>query len=1160
MADTVELVDLVSINDWIQARLESKGNHSDPEISIKETKELLRKFIRGKIVALKDHLGRDRITCQAVTVRTSFRETQEYLRPDYSFPRKLSELLVEPAFQRPFSFDFCPEADQPFSNCMLVEPHIKADLPKTFAALHRVRGDLEQEDSQNRNANLYFSARINSFWEQLAHSEIKEVRDRYIKPGSPDSEVFCIFAAQNSNTSENVVKPRHIVAIYFLSEPDFLEKAQGNGLMKDILETADQLFNGLTLIEKIDSALFQLEGLQLVAKLLPHFSNSDLSTADKVSLSIEEFKKVLAGHIVGRTFEGKVPDVFYISTAFEKTSEGKFFPKLSLYPIALRIDHSLAASQIAHRQIASISKLLLKQYLDFHKDRIVFGKSEEEEFALDENFVNVLDPSLLGCPDFSNWLHHVWQKDKPDLMHMVEHDTKLKDLDSSLVTPWEAFNKPSDPSKKNKSIVAYVVEGEPNHSSQNNKTLPRGIIAIESSNVAAFSDSDIEGLRAVLSGLSSLIRSVTHPNSPLDYRHQVKQAFRRYVPSSKPKVLSSEHALSLVFLAHTLDAKEAKKTCDAIRKQSKNPKVKDTEYLANSFRLDDKSLSLAATIVSRLQPVDDETLSDQQAARHIEKRVRSTQDFIASLRDTEGLALALEFLESCTENFLWANYFYSFGQALGDRVNTDVPNFHFMRPGYSASQMFMAVVKDELKQVIKLAEKKKLDTERDRYLRHVRYKVVNAARIPVTAYAFDSDGSKGIAMSRGGDLSKGKFRKSFGVLVSDLISSRGGEKEEVSTLISSVVAYLTSHTPGVKHEGKKPTHVSTLKTKVIALLGPSLELWRNTKYPLAADTLTELVRLAFRLPDWCDFSERPPKEQLNSVDPVVKRDAERRAHLIDTYEKFEEFCRNAGDVGVGLRDFWDAETLSNSDSDANLIKDLASITHGDLNARNLAWSEDLKSFFLIDFEHVGASITGTDHSRLAINLVTELFGAFLDKTGPSGPTTSINQRQIPYITKEIDTVLEHLPGLIRDLTQGGSTPTAVHVTEFAPNNGKRPEVGSVVWWLIGAILKELPTDVGLKNQDAVETHNYLWGYCLFCSCLKEFEYSLRLLNEDDLDGVLRQARRKSMNLFSMSATDLFEFLWDAENTENNLPKDVLGRIFRYFVAGRLLYEVVRNGK
>lgn len=1165
--------DIRQINDWLQYKLsgsEKEYIEEHPGLSKSNTAELLKDFVKGKIVEIKQLLGSQ--SCRAVTIRSEFRSSQDYLRPTYSFPAELSPLLEEPAFQKPFSYEYNSTTGLPFSEDMPSYPKLGLNLPATFIAIHKVSDpeEIGEGVSVEKNPEFAFGPRINSFWNDIGHSPVAEVNSRYIDPVKMNDEfcasdkgIYCLFTARNAENLKDTLRPQHIAAIYFVAENKQIDEIE-QVLLSQLHAISESLFDGIALIERIDSALFELEGLQLVAKLLPKFTDSDIAPADKISLAIGEFGKLVANHIIGRTAEGAPPKIFYMNCAFEHLENEEFVPRLSLYPLVYRHKYPLAATQVSHRSLPSASKFLLKCYLEADTDIIAFGRqvgrdSDWQEAKLAPEFVNLFTSKNLGLSehDEEDWLHTIWKENRSDILHMVEHDSRLPSEANGSATLWSALNKPSSPEDQNRSIVAYVVKGEKLGMKGDLpvRSFPRGILAIESKNVAAFSDTDVGGLRTVLSGFSSLIRIITHQNSPVDYRPQLSAAFDRYVPNDPAVDLDIQIKRKFIFLAHTIDGFELHKlnsTLLAIKE--KMPEAFDV-FVKENFGLTPDSIALIDRFIKCIDPAADQGLSEKEANEHITRRVKKVQEFIKEILDTKGLLEAINFLEACTENFLWSSYIYSLGQALGDRINQKLPKFHFMRPGYSASQMFMAIVENELKQVVKLSSKSKLEKERRKYLDFVRYRVVNAARIPVNAFAFDSDGLRGMDQSAGVPDTERKYRDYFGVLVSDLVFAKDPNTRQVATLVSTVVDHLKAKARTPK--GKSSPSISQIQPKIRQLFTNSLDLWKRIEPSTDVETVVAAVRSAYRLPKICNF-EHPDTEELNSEDLDKKNEAKRKADLIKTYEAFVKFSSNSGMLGEELKSRWSAEDLSQFLAPSTLNTDLASITHGDMNARNLAWAAGLNSFFLIDFEHVGYGIDGTDQMRLVVNLTTDLFGSFLETTATRWPTSQHDEDEIRKFAGEIDTVLTNLPNAIKAFLSGGDR-SVIEIMESIITDGVEEPSQQELWGLIVNIVKTLPSPSRSADKESYRAYNYLWGYCLFCSCLKEFEYSLISIDEE-IELVLREAKKQKIFLSTISSADLFKFLWTQSSLGEDPSTELLGKIFRYFVAGKLLYGVIYDDK
>ena len=96
--------DLRTINEWIEKRLSGK-DHND-------VLTLEKDFIREKIHEVKEVFNVK--TCRLVSLRSSFRKNQDYLRPVYSFPTNLKTHFASRSFQKPFSFEYEVESNFPF--------------------------------------------------------------------------------------------------------------------------------------------------------------------------------------------------------------------------------------------------------------------------------------------------------------------------------------------------------------------------------------------------------------------------------------------------------------------------------------------------------------------------------------------------------------------------------------------------------------------------------------------------------------------------------------------------------------------------------------------------------------------------------------------------------------------------------------------------------------------------------------------------------------------------------------------------------------------------------------------------------------------------------------------------------------------------------------
>lgn len=395
-------------------------------------------------------------------------------------------------------------------------------------------------------------------------------------------------------------------------------------------------------------------------------------------------------------------------------------------------------------------------------------------------------------------------------------------------------------------------------------------------------------------------------------------------------------------------------------------------------------------------------------------------------------------------------------QSMGDRVNQDLPRFRSMSPGYSASGMFMAKIEGELRQVVKLSTAHKLKIELSKYKTYVRYKLVNAARIPSNALAFDTRGEDGrlSAINEAATTHQNKHYEAYGVLVSDLVSGGGSDNENVRTFLD-----LLAHAIGVPNAQNWPT-LDTISSSIANVFPQVDKLWLLDKDKLSLHVgVLNAVKMVFHL-------------------PVGDNSDARRAQ--DLNDALSHFGKISGRSDVTLESL--TERFSNGIITTTELEKILSIVHGDLNARNLTWADALNSFFLIDFESTGPGFRGADQFRLAINTVNELFGAWL-QFRPSGKDNSI-------VWKELEAGITFFADLFGELTKSGSTPLHTLVKSHSSTTGASPESDAAIVKILASILETATWPDRGTDQESTSWRKF-WAYVLLCSVLKEFEYSCR---------------------------------------------------------------------
>jgi V8-like Glu-specific endopeptidase len=1117
------------INKWLEDRLGKKGGDQQ------DTAELRSDFIAGVMAQIREALGIDRSL--VVTVRTAFRKTQEYLRPVYTDPPRLAGYYEVPSNQSPFSFAVDAELGLPFGKLECVhEENAEAGM---FSALHKVRSfDSERTDASN-DPKQAFAPRIDKFWTEL---------NRKLPDLDSHGQICCFFAGRNKdglNLGERV-ELQDLIALYFVAPQDFFsEPGQLSNRVLMAGELAEQLFTGIKLISRIDSSLFKLEGLQIVAELLPEFSKPDVALADKIAMAIERFKSHLGRHLIGRQQDGQAPNVFYLAASFEQTDPG-FFPRLEMYPHIYRLDHVIGSFQVAHRWIPSATKLLLYKYLTSDSLHIVFGRHEGRSpddhaawhrVKVSDEFGGLFASEALGTPPLRDWIDRIWTAEFPDLLHMVSHDEKWR-LTEGRKSPWKALNRPADPRRENNSIVAFVVEGEllAEDGGREKRTLPRGIFAIESEHIDAFSDDDLKGLREVFVGLAALVRRSTHRNSPLDYRNKVANAFEREPPPDSLWAGSGDENLAtrFIFAAQKLDGRELEKLCLEIEGLTAGSDTAARESALAEYGLSAVSFKQVEEIRAFCEGYADSSVDDKRAAQLMELRKRSAQAWLANRQITPDDAdrQTVEFLEAVTENFAWSGFLSSLSQALGDRVNRKVPEFRFMAGGYSAARMFTASLHGELRQVVKLSTKQKLERERNNYADQVRYRVVNAARISVNGFAFDTQGEFGR------DGTKRVSGIPYGALVSDLVS---GRRTSIVTLLSAVAGAILNNqppttepyrqlsAPSASNSGEDDVSIEDMAGALDKLFRTGMIHWRESSSPIQGGaTSLHLARQAFRLPKhW--------------IQPISDEDKAARARREDLNNAQTRFALLVGDVGkTRFKDAWEMKRREVPFWDRVIgIQSLQPATiHGDLNSRNLTWSSELKSFFMIDFEHVGQWFFGVDQFRLLVNLVTETFEA--------ASTEGQNEDDLLRLMNEIDQAVKYLWRIARVLF------TAPHkgLGDLAADTFKTFRT-SQLCTIISTLLNCV--ELGHRAEHLIE-RNRFWSYVLFCAALKEFEYSCRSTEAERVEQIL--TRGKGSAIYRLNAAAIRDLIENISELRHETNSVAFSNYFRHFTAARLLWGII----
>ncbi len=1003
-----------SFRNYVEDRLKARGGERG------EVREVKDAYIRDKIEGILKDLKGDREeewTIRMATIRIVSSDETRYLRPVYADPPDTVKTARDLSANNRLTYQ---NADNTLKGIKTNRRYREKGNSVQFAAIDCL-------DDRNK-AKLgvepgLFVGRIDDVCSKLASNPA----------GKPDACFFCVRAKERDDaaqpkTSEPRYEATHMLAIYLNGDL----KAVDESALKSAHNKCQALFNELDAIMKLDSELFKLEGNSVVADVQPVFFNPDLAPADKIAFMIERLKRLLQDHLElhhlkdqdteqeGTTGQNaSAISVHYVSLAYEleEGESGAYTPIFQIYPHVYREYSPYAALRIAHPEIPSVSKFLLYHYFRSYEHNvarsIVLSATSERTAVLSESFKKVFesDPDFINILDAEN-RKKLFGATEPDQVHIHEpiKTNGGRTADNQLPEgTWKALNVVVDAKQPNKATVAFVIEGDVIHNSASGteqpetveyKRLPRAIVAIESPDIDFLSKSERETVRDILIHMSALIRHLFHDNSLLDYRVKLSRAYRSFVPAKARGDISRPLVARLLLCAMSIDV-------EALGNLLEQVKIREDKFSYLAACLDAFYRKLSHTIIHKDDIGNNKLVKDSIEARlglAIQFVDKNTDDILKikkadqfgvdskELDEAEELRNKLEsfvvFLEACPRNSAWAGYAPSLAEALGDRAEGALPSFSLIAPGFSAAGLYMAVVKDEIQQVAKLSSVAKLRSELDRYKRHVRYKVVAAARTPTIGLAFDTTGEVAYkwvnSREFNGSIALGKAeqetydKRAYGVLISDLaaaeMSTRHEKDKTVRTLLNQIASLIS---------GQSPTR--------------NLSFCKNCQ--AAADSIDRLFRISTKL--WRTGVKRDGTKPLNTIDMLqqtfrLERTADDYDGYIDgrddddrkggsqktpQYDKVEFPLKKyiAKDTMRGLLNFESHATVSFDDNDDDDDEPkMYAIVHGDLNSRNLAWSAALEHYILIDFEHTDIGIWGSDQARLVVNILVELYSGVSD--------------------------------------------------------------------------------------------------------------------------------------------------------------------------------------
>lgn len=997
------------------------------------TPDFLRKLIESHINHLRKAVF-EGCEFKLVTVRDGNTRAGSFLRPLYAEPGMLYEYFSSPDYLDPLDHS----KKDPFEPR---SPFVR-EAPKILEPASEIRVaeyDLRALSVSSGSSDALFSFdRLKKF---LASPMLKE--NNYFGPavGIPLETGNCCIAVKRNVVTGVIV---FLVAIYY---------TKGDGLEIDLVAAAkaiQSMFKDISHVLELDSALFRAEGLALIARLAPVFQNEKVCPADKLGLAIESISRLLGQHLIGfdhssAEIKGANPIVTFIEFRFQRTHEyGNerfvYHPLLSIYPPVYRELHPLPAFLISHPRVPAFAKLLLIKYFKTGAVKeIAEAELESEEISLS----HLYDHSMFGkhqerakavCDSVNQ------SRDQLVLSEVPETEENRGNLDFRQFVEqskefWNDVNVNIGAEGKTRSIAAFVIEGQniqrvyrrPDGTSKSEayKSLPRGILAIESKLVGSFVENDVRNLRDIAAALATLIRSLRHPNACYNYDYGLRQAADPDIV--KPEDVGeddSKQILSLMFYINRLDGFILSK----LRSEFKKLETFDGgNNIFTSIRLTPENIErLSSALLDSIESDRSSTAivipynndearktGEEQILRLRREKFIAKKDQILDLCKSlnpaskhESFGAALKFLSSVPANYVWAGYHESLSQALADRAFTKDPDFVRLTPGYSADAMFLAAVAQEIHQVVKLSSKKKLEKERQQYRKYVRYRLPNAARIPGAGFSVDSDGSQGVLAGQG-KLPEIEGIHSYGALVSDLVD--GGLKGQSHSLTLLRCLAESSHASG------KGLRLGDLMRAAFVHFDVGRGRWENIddnmqqEFRRRWDTTDivhrgELVRLSYRFggaPAGHDDTSGYQESVRDRMKLVLSEDATCRLGLTKILFALDSAIaasrkKICGDQRVREQDesrlfrnvynsvFASGGQVKLADARDDLAK--IAICHGDLNPKNMVWSPVFRRFFLIDFEYTDLGVRGTDQWKLVCSMICDLYGEFVYRNSAREPS------------------------------------------------------------------------------------------------------------------------------------------------------------------------------
>ena len=787
-------------------------------------------------------------------------------------------------------------------------------------------------DASNKNKES-FKSRIDGFLAKCITEDPNHEEDlKRLKTCIVIGKDFSNARYQQSNSDKNSKWVDQIVVIYSI-----LDRQSIKNKYSDIVNIIEIIFRSLDTIRTYELLDFERKALNQMSTLAPAISNGSMSASEAITKVTTALKKLLNNHLESISEKGDL-EVFFIQICEKKLGD-KTMPIFRIIP-EITID-SGKAFEFSHESTKTISKYLLYREI---KDR---DKKKKPSYSLDnlapcynEMFEKIDDDSL-----------ELSKSDEPDIYSMLVTNSDNTEI-------WQFNKNLSEESDTNTgSMAAYLFIS---NKDSNNVIPSNSIIIFQSRNAYVFSDELVSLLSHIVSLVSSIFKTIRMGDLTTDYVSAIREAYRINKNNTICKNAKDYGEGSLKFDLSRISWFDLKNYFKTYSEKFYLPKTPGEDQKAiNGF------INLLRDGIKDFENESPEKIHSQKLEFLNLNKDNIIDEFKKSsdekLLTEEQKEIFIDFIQLCPSDVTWHCWVGAIRAVLEsrnlyhkDEINSSGLIFKIAIPGYSALELLMVSASNEISQVIKLGHEEKLRTEKNQYQKYVRYQILYAARIPQDGFAYECNGS-------------GDEGFKYGALVSDLVT---GLDKTVSTLLNhtSPPSKLNKNTTPIDHISPE-----ILKTAIEHLFNVNLTPWYSPKNQAMEDgdlenfTGDDLIEYTSRctgnianIKNWNDLLD---KDTTNINSESIKC-------LNATVESFSDiFCKTKKNAPTFFK-----KIQLNSSRKLTEMEDVFdySVIHGDLNSRNLIWSDVHKNFFIIDFENIKSGFYGADQIFLFVSMICEI--------------------------------------------------------------------------------------------------------------------------------------------------------------------------------------------